>query len=69
MFEVKITKIWNIKIHRVQQKLVLKGKFIALYVYIRKKCRAKDPITFLKKLEIAEQTLFCPFLFANVSNP
>ena len=53
-FEVKITKIWHIKICRVQQKLVLEEQLIALYVYIRKKCRTKDPFTFFKKLEKAE---------------
>ena len=50
----KITEIRYIKIHRVQQKLVLEGKFIALFVYNRGKCQAKNPVTFLEKLEIEE---------------
>lgn len=47
-----ITEIWYIKIHRVQQKLVLEGKFIALFAYSRGKCQAKNPVTFLEKSEI-----------------
>lgn len=53
-FEVKITKMYHIKIHRVQQKRMLKEKFIALYEYIRGKCRARGLITFFKKLAIAD---------------
>lgn len=64
------------KIHKVQQKLVLEGKCIALYVYIRKKCRAEDPIIFLKKSAIDNVILpfflckcFKSFTFQNSLNP